>query len=210
MNEEIARILQLLEAGKVNADEAERLIKAVTGPSATAAGPGDQSATEAGTESTAEVCPNPFRDIEHLVRTVTRAYRSGMKRHRRFEQWRWHEYRRQQQDERRQRAESQPINDRVRHVLQERAFVDPDAALEELDDIARNLMRYELEEEFGIEIPRDDLETIGSLEALVTYIQSRVPETKPPSEPGTPPPPETPARSPRGRKRRAKEDIPAG
>src|SRR5688572_8728125 len=176
MNEEIARILQLLEAGKINADEAERLIKAMREPvGATAGSARAGSPEDSFTESVSQ--QNPFRDIEQLFKTVTRAYKSGLKKHRRFEEWRWHEFRRAKHEERRQRAESQSVGDRVRFVLTERAFIDPDSSLEELDEIARGLLRYELEEEFGMEIPRDDLETIGAIDALIAYIESRQPNS---------------------------------
>ena len=215
MNEEIARILQLLEAGKINADEAERLIKAMREPAATSAGkPQAESAEESFTEAVLpEACPNPFRDIEQLFKTVSRAYKSGLKKHRRFEEWRWHEFRRAKQEERRQRSESQSVQDRVRYVVGERAFIDPDSNLEGLDEVGWGLLRYELEEEFGVEIPREDLETIVTVDALVAYIEGRVPQAaKTPPASGPQPPVEPPARPKPGRprKRASKEDIPAG
>ncbi len=215
MNEEIARILQLLESGKINAEEAERLIKAMKEPVAATAGAARaESAEESFTESVLpESCPNPFRDIEQLFKSVTGAYKSGLKKHRRFEEWRLHESRRAKQDERRQRAEAQSVRDRVLYVAGERAFIEPDASLEELDEVGRGLLRYELEEEFGIEIPRDDLDTIGTVDALIAYIERRLPTpTKPAPKPGPKPPTKPSARtgSGRPRKRTPKGDIPAG
>lgn len=200
MNEEIGRILQLLESGKISADEAERLIKAIKEPGP--GGTGQESADENYTDSAAEVCLNPFRDIEQLFKTITGFYRSGLKRQRRFEQWRWHEYHRGREEERRQRSESQSVQERIRYVLSDRVFVDPDASLEDLDEIGRGLLRYELETEFGIEIPRDDLETVGTVDALVGYIEGR---TAPPPKPAATAKPATPKSASRPRPSRAKK-----
>ena len=214
MNEEIARILQLLESGKINADEAERLIKAVNGSPGGRPRPGAEPDDGGSTEAAGpEICLNPFRDLEQLFRTITRAYRGGMRRHRRFEEWRWHEYRRSRGDERRQRAETQSVADRVRYVVAERALLDPDSGLEDLDEVARGLLRYELEDEFSIEIPADDLATVYNLDALSAYVESRLRPSPPkPAAPVPPVAPEPPGRprSPRGRKPRSKDDIPAG
>jgi hypothetical protein len=205
MNEEIAKILQLLENGKIDAEGAERLIKALREPGAESPSGARAESAATGVSEDTGICPNPFRDIEQLFRTVTRAYRGSLRRHRRFEEWRWHEYRRGRQQERRQRAETQSIADRIRYVAEERAFIDPDSDLSDLDDVARGLLRYELEEEFGIEIPGDDLEGVNSLEGITAYVESRI------SRPTPPPPPAAPKKpTPPKRPAKRKEDMPAG
>src|SRR5262245_57444569 len=110
MNEEIAKILEMLEAGKIDAAEAEKLIRTIN---------------EAKAESHARpICPNPFRDIEDLFRIFGRAARQAARRRSRWAVWRFYSFLHWQEEARRERARTMSTFERVAFVLRERALVD--------------------------------------------------------------------------------------
>src|SRR5215813_13741643 len=97
MNDEVSRILDMLEAGKITATEAAELIRALE----------ERSSAEA----EARVAPPPdlCDDIRVRVRTVARAIRRAQERQRRYAQrylvWCGHQLKRKVEQERRRRAE---------------------------------------------------------------------------------------------------------
>src|SRR5690242_12243652 len=102
MNEEISRILQMLEAGKINAGEAERLIRAL-GDVTGASGGGESSHVE---ETSRPAGPNPFRDLQEIFRMFGDAQARAARRQCRWAHWRHFKWQRHQEEARRKRAET--------------------------------------------------------------------------------------------------------
>lgn len=213
MNEEIARILQMLEAGKISAEEAERLIRAVNeggapGSRAPHGGPGAEGAHEGAHFE-------PFHNLKQLFRWLSEAQMRGMRRQIRWYWWRRYRCDRWEARQRGQRADTMSATDRVRFVLLERVQVDnrdprPTESLTELlsgdsagwersAQTAWEVLRLALEDEFGIQIDATELKAVPTVQALVEYVEARVPP-KPQGAPeaAAPEPPAPPA-PPQGR-----------
>src|SRR5256714_519636 len=120
MNEEISRILGLLEKGKINAEEAERLIRAVgeQGKPRT-----DEAASASATAGTAG-CADPLTELRRIFRRVGEAQMRASRRWGRWHWWRHYKLERHTEKKRRSRSESMSTFDRVIFVLKERVFVE--------------------------------------------------------------------------------------
>ena len=182
MNEEISKILQMLEGGKINAEETERLIKArnVT-PNAASPEP----------EKEAQPFPNPFRDLQELFRFLSDAQGRAMRRQNRWLYWRHYKHARSEAEARAARAETLNTEERIRFILTDRVLVDrhdfgPDTPLNELLNVSRwccektngiawENLQYGLEDEFGLEMSVEDLQGCETFQALVDFIVARVP-----------------------------------
>src|SRR5258708_33196129 len=114
MNEEISKILQMLEAGKINAEEAERLIHAL-----------NDSAKPAGAPPEPETpsFPNPFRDLQELFRVFSDAQNRAARRQHRWLYWRHYKHARGEREASEKRAATMDNAGRIRFVLTERALV---------------------------------------------------------------------------------------
>jgi len=186
MNEEVSRILQMLEAGKINAGEAERLIRALGD-----AGSGPRAEEAASSEeSVRPVCLNPFRDLQELFRIAGEMQARAVRRQSRWAHWRHYRWTRQEAEARGKRAETMDTAERVRFVLTDRVVVDrqdfdgntplsdlihaSQSGWERPRRIAWDNLRYGLEDEFQIEIPADDVDKWDTVQAIVGYVGGRV------------------------------------
>jgi len=182
MNEEISRILHLLEDGKISADEAERLLRAVRPEAQPSAGPSPQPAPEAAPEEPVDsCCPAAFRDLEGIFTLLGAALRRAVRRQRRWTWWRWYQVHDWQEDARRRRDETASTWERVRFLLRERVVVDrddfgPGTPLRDLGmgRIGRDILRWALEQEFQIQVPAADLETLATVQSVVDYVDRRL------------------------------------
>lgn len=206
MNEEISRILQLLEEGKINAEEAEKLIRAIreTGAKPPETPPSEATTGAAREAEQATPRPDPFRDICELFSLLGKAIRRAARRRRRFWIWTVLHTLRTEEEARRRRAETKSVYERVRYVLKHIALVEedsiePGSRLREdlkMGRFSLDNLRLGLELEFRIDIPSGDLEGLTTVQAVVDYIHSRIAPTAPPepSAPSEPPAqPESPA-----------------
>jgi acyl carrier protein len=177
MNEDISRILQMLEEGKINAAEAERLIRALKEPGAPSA--------EAGERPTPR--PGPVHDFNDLIRLIAQATKRAARRQRRLMIWRFFQFLRCQEEFRQERARTMNVEERVRFVLQHIAVVETDEiepasrlrADLKMGPIAFDNLRSGLEVEFHMEIPPGDLSGLDTVQAVVDYISRRL---SPPEE----------------------------
>jgi len=185
MNEEISRILRMLEEGKINAEEAERLIRALR----EAESPRAESHGRAAPE------PNPCATFAETLREIGRVVREAQRRQRRsacrYAVWCRYGVRRRHEQERRRRAENWNTFRRVKHVLLFSAIVDdhlkPEDRLRDLldDQLAWDNLRFGLEEEFRIDVQPADLRALDTVQALMDYIDGRVqPASSAAAEPG--------------------------
>jgi hypothetical protein len=194
MNEEIGRILQMLESGKISAEEAERLIRA----SGEAGVPPSASPplTDATAEEEARIhtgraiedfwdpfspFANPLPDIGDLSRTVRRI-KGRIRRHNTRRFWlsyfrlnRWYESRRKQ------RRDTMSAYERVRFVLlgappSGEFILQAQTDIHELlvnDDIAWSLFNLGLDEEFGFETTMDQLRAFRTVQDVVNYVEQQ-------------------------------------
>lgn len=191
MDEEISRILRLLEEGKIQAAEAERLIRALKEVHET------------------EVRIEPFGELNAFFRGIARSMRRAARAQRRCRWWQFFRYLEWLEQARRGRAETLSIAERVRFVLRERVMVEqesltPEARLHDLlpDRMARDNLRYGLQAEFHLEIDPGDLDHLETVRALEEYISRRLspPETHAASDSESTTSIETESSSPKGRK----------
>lgn len=221
MNEEVSRILELLENGTITAEEAERLIRAAG--SATAQTFAQESATavppmlgsakgaaeeEANRHSDRAVedfwdpfspFANPLPDIGDLSKALRRL-RDRIRRHNTRRFW-WNYFRLNRWYERRrsQRRASMSVYERVRFVLLGAPawsdfILQPQTDIHELlerDRIAWDLFRFGLEEEFGIEVSIEQVHSFRTVENVVDYIE----QVQPPGPIETEPEPESEPRT---------------
>jgi len=182
MNEEISKILQMVESGKINAEEAERLIRALSDAPKSGQAPPEP-------EPDVHTFPNPFRDLQELFRFIGDAQNRALRRQHRWLFWRHYKHSRSEREARAKRAETMDTASRIRFVLLERALIDKQdfdggARLEDLLDVSRwccertnaiawENLQYGLEDEFGLDIPMDDLKTCETVQSLVDYVESR-------------------------------------
>ncbi len=216
MNEDISRILQMLEDGKINADEAERLIKALREP--------ESAGGATASETTAQPQADPFRDVRELGRMLREAQARFIRRQARIARWRHDQFARAEADARKLRAETHTPFQRVRHVLIHRVYVDrqefqPDTPLRELMDvcagpwerragIAWQNLRYGLEDEFGVTLTDEQVRGWNTVQDMVNAVSGG-------EEPGgetvpVPEPPVEPAAPARRRRPQEPEEMPAG
>lgn len=164
MHEEISRILGMLEEGKVSAEEAERLIVAVR--------------EREGGGRRAPHRPDAAREIQEALRCFAKGIRQVARQQRRFAMWRFYEYLRWQEQQRREREAGMSVGERVRFLLRERVFADPEAIGSEarlvedlrLGPLGRPLLRMSLENEFHMRIADTsfrELATVGDVERYV-------------------------------------------
>ena len=207
MNEEISKILQMLEAGKINAEEAERLIRALSdAPKSPAEDPGPELHT----------FPNPFRDLQELFRVFSTAQDRAVRRQHRWLYWRHYKHARCEQEARAKRAETMDTAARIRYILTDRVLVeksdfDENSNLNDLlsvsrwccertNNIAWDNLRYGLEDEFGLEIAMEDLRACETVQGVIDYVTARVPAptlNPQPSEPAESEPVPRKAKAPR-------------
>jgi hypothetical protein len=184
MNVEISKILQMLEAGKINAEEAERLIRAMNDAAKPIGG---------APEPETQAFPNPFRDLQELFRVFSDAQNRAARRQHRWLYWRHYKHARSEREAREKRAETMDNISRIRFILTDRILVekqdfDSSANLSDLLSVSRwccertNTIAWEnlqfgLEDEFGLDIPMDDLRGCQTVQALEEYIGTRSPST---------------------------------
>src|SRR5258708_24032319 len=115
MNEEISKILQMLEAGKINAEEAERLIRALK-----------DSANPSGAppEPETHTFPKPFRDLQELFRVFSDSQNRATRRQHRWLYWRHYKHARSEREAREKRAETMDNAERIRFILTDRVLVE--------------------------------------------------------------------------------------
>ena len=204
MNEEVSKILQMLEAGTINAGEAERLIRAL-GEAGSAPRAEETASPE---ESVRPVCLNPFRDLQELFRIAGEVQARAVRRQSRWAHWRHFRWTRQEAEARSKRAETMDTAERVRFVLTDRVAVyllefganAPPGELissslsgwERPRRIAWDNLRYGLEDEFQIEIPAEDVEKWETVQSIVEYVGGRIGEPMPTKQ-------ETPAKAKPGK-----------
>src|SRR5579863_5863773 len=174
MHEEIARILRMLEEGKISAEEAERLIRVLREP--------EPPRPESHPRPTPE--PDPFATFAARMREIVHACRTAQRRQRRaahrYAIWCRYGIRRRHEQERRRRAEHWTPYRRVKHVLLFVAVVGdhvkPESRLNDLldDQLAWDNLRFGLEEEFHLEIPAADLAGLATVQAVADYIEARL------------------------------------
>src|SRR5262249_41572208 len=133
--------------------------------------------------------PNPFRDLQELFRFITDAQNRALRRQHRWLFWRHYKHSRTEREARAQRAESMDAEARIRFVLVERVLTDKQdfdnsARLEDLlnvtrwccertNSIAWENLQFGLEDEFGLDIPMDDLKSCETVQSLIDYIGGR-------------------------------------
>jgi len=179
MNEEIGRVLDLLEAGKIGADEAERLIRAVC----EAARPGGARQRD---RSVAR------DDLRAACRWIGKRCRE-MARTRHTVRW-WHHFahRRYREEERARRASRLSACERVTYVLD--AYLLRDSAPREarlredlgLRGLEWELLRYALEDEFRLEIFPGDLKACVTVADIVALVGSSHNAAEPAAEATSP------------------------
>ena len=184
MNEEVSRIITLLEQGKISASEAEKLIKALNEIPSAASEARREPEEETGSE--ARCCPNPFRDFQLIAQRISEAGARAARRHARFARWRYDEYRSAESQARAARAESMSPLERVQFVLRERVMVEktqisPEDSIEELLDplrrpfvhiaqIPSDNLRRGLEDEFGISITPEVAAAWKTVQDIVNHV----------------------------------------
>ena len=209
MNEEIERILRMLEEGKISAAEAERLIRAVRSE-------GNKPEWGEWAAWTAPR-PSPCVELREKVRTVRRAVRAARDRQQRhatrYAVWCMHHLKRKSERERRKRSQRRTTVERVIYVLTASAVVAaiprPDSLVKDLlqgDQFAWDNFYFGLEEEFRIDIPPRDLHDLITVQSVADYVDRRLAELAPTSaEPEAPAevPTEEPPAAPRRRGKKA-------
>jgi len=177
MNEEISRILRLLEEGKISADEAERLIRSLREGHTKAAEPSEK-------RWKCEGKPEP----PDVLRSIVRAFKAAARRQRRFTWWRYYWFAHKLAEARQRRVSAMTVEARVRHLFAHRGLADggPDGAaastaLADLafDDMARDVLRFSIEDEFGISVTSDDVTAFQTVGDVVAWVTARVPDTAP-------------------------------
>jgi acyl carrier protein len=189
MNEEIGKILNMLEEGKISAEDAERLIRALC-----------ETESARGKAGKRRPC-GTGKEPHDLWQALCRALRRAARRQRRIAWWQFHWQLRQAAEARRKRAAEMSVAGRVQWLFVECGFADPgdipataslDADLE-FDPVARQILRYALEEEFDIAVNEDEVLELTTFGDVVAFVEGRLPSASstPASEtPGPSPEPE--------------------
>lgn len=192
MNEEISRILKLLEDGKITADAAERLIRAVRDRSG--------NGTSEHRWSTAGRTEPP-----DILRGLVRSLKAAGRRHRRLTWWRFYRFQEQMAACRRRRADEMTPRARVEYLFTHRGLAEPDELRPEvslsdlgLDQVGKDVLRWALQDEFGVELAPEVFGSLTTYGAVVAWAESlTTPPTAPdaaasaPSEPVSAPEPPT-------------------
>lgn len=202
MNEEISRILKMLEEGRITASEAESLIRAVREGVAPPPPPGPPPPH-----------PRPRGDLCDLFGAVARAINRAERRQRRYSVWSFLQQVRIRQEERRERMNRMSTAERVMYVFEEIVLPDaeeirPQMRLREdlhLGAIARDNLRFGLEAEFDNCIPIGEALDWKTVQDVMDYIArvtggasarpSSPPPPTPPDPAATPETPKPPASS---------------
>jgi acyl carrier protein len=202
MNEEISRILKILEEGKITAAEAELLIRALKegGTPPPPPPPGTPPPPHR---------PRPRAEICDIVSAITRAIGRAERRQRRYRIWSFLQQVRVRQEERQERRNRMSVAERVLYVFEEIVLPDvdeikPEMRLREdlhLGAIARDNLRFGLEAEFDIRIAAGEAlgwKTVQEVMDYVARVTGSVPSPPPspdtpPESPDAPAPPATPA-----------------
>lgn len=170
-NEEVSRILRMLEEGKISADEAERLIRSLK-----------DTAAESEPSEKRWKCTGTGEPADFLCRIV-RAFKAGARRQRRFTWWRYYWFAQRLADARKQRRSELTIEARVRHLFTQRGLADPDdLSLEtrladlSFDDVARDVLRFSLEDEFELAVSAEQLSDLSTVGDIVGWIAGQTPE----------------------------------
>ncbi|NUQ69649.1 MAG: hypothetical protein HUU17_02385 [Chthonomonadales bacterium] len=190
MNNEIHRVLSLLEEGKISAQEATELIAALGSAKQTMGSAGSDEGPGAGRSGSAEGSREGGPDI---IQIIGRALRRMARRQTRATWWRYYAFTDQHSRSRLERAATMTPADRVRRVatavgLADAAEWTSEALLSgfELDEMARGLLRYAMADEFGC--PLTDAEagrwiTVGDIEAWAADHSTPASESEQPPDP---------------------------
>ena len=199
MNEEISRILDLLEKGTVTADEAQRLIQAARLTDATPSPNGiasevpprlhggsaeeeaDGHADRAVDDLWDPFSPfsNPLPDLGDFSRAFRRLRNRIRRHHVRRYWWNYHRLNRWYEHRRSQRRATMSVYERVRFVILAAPahtdfVVQPQTDIHELlerDRIGWDLFRLGLEEEFGIELTIEQSHAFRTVQDVVDYVE---------------------------------------
>mgnify|MGYP005854830857 CR=1 FL=1 len=173
MKEEVGRILGMLEDGKINAQEAEKLIRALCDTASDRTAPGDRRHSEE---------PRQCTDI---LKSISRALKAAARRQRRMSclQYYWACQRRA--EARSRRAATMSTSERVERLFVECGLGDPGgvpptASLDEdlhFDDLARQVLRYALEDEFGLTVTADEALGMAAVADVVAFVERRLAPT---------------------------------
>jgi len=209
MNEEVSRILKMLEDGKISAEAAERLIRALKETGEAEAAGRTRQWTGTGTQEAPDV-----------LRKLIRSFRVACRRQRRMTWLRYYKYAENLANQRRQRRGQVPIAERLgllfsRHGLADLEELRAEATLEDLyfDAVARELLRYALQEEFEVSISAEEVEAFRTYGDVIRWVEehvsagadaaeetpvgARAPDPpQPPPAPAPPPPCPEPAEPP--------------
>jgi hypothetical protein len=164
MKDELARILGLLEDGKIDAAEAERLIRAIS------------DSGHARRCDFREQGQRARDDLRAAIREIAETLRQADRKRRRYIVWRSH-LRRRACSSRREARREEPALDRLRAVLRENAVCDtvaePSARLADMlngDPFGWSNLRFGLELEFGRAFTQSELEACETVAALASMI----------------------------------------
>ncbi len=186
MNEEVGRILTMLEDGKISAEEAERLIKALC-------------VTASGQAETGKRHPSGERkEGADILKCVWRALRVAARRQRRVSWWQQYWANRRWVEARTKRAAGMGTPERIEHLFIECGLADPGdapptARLEQdlrLDHLARQVLRYALEDEFGLTVSTEDVQGMATVADVIAFVESRTAPPAPEPAPEPSPQPE--------------------
>jgi acyl carrier protein len=171
MNDEISRILRLLEEGKISADEAERLIRSLKEGLGKGPGPSDKRWKCEGKAEPPDV-----------VRSIVRAFKAAARRHRRSTWWRYYWFAQKLTEARQRRKAAATAEARVHHLFTHCGLADPGdlpnaTTLADLafDDMARDVLRFAIEDEFGVTVTSDDVSAFQTVGDVVAWASERVP-----------------------------------
>jgi acyl carrier protein len=164
MNEEISRILRMLEDGKIGAEEAERLLRAL------------KEAATAGPE------PAARKDVPDILQAICKAIKGAGRRQRCIAWWRYYWALRRNAEEKRRRSAEMTVAGRINYLFEACGLADPKdlaagVALDEkagFDRVSRQVLRYALEDEFGVEATADEVLGLGTVAEVVAFVEGRL------------------------------------
>jgi acyl carrier protein len=178
MNEEVSRILKMLEDGKISAEAAERLIRALKETGGAEGGGRTRQWTCTGTQEAPDV-----------LRKLIKSFRVACRRQRRTTWLRYYRYAEYLANQRRQRRGQVPIAERLgllfsRHGLADPEELTPHATLEDLhfDAAARELLRYALREEFEVSISAEEVEAFRTYGDVIRWVEEHATAAAPAPE----------------------------
>lgn len=202
-NDEIDRILKLLEDGKITPKEAEGLIRAIR--------KGTQVAGEA--PKTRKWACGGTGEGPDLIRSVLNGLKAAARRQRRLAWWRYYRFADQLRTLRHDRRRRLSPEDRLRHLFADRGLADPDelkpeAKLADLgfDVVAWEVLRHALEEEFETALADETVRSFTTYGNVLAWVSAQAragqgedserasPPEPPANVPGAapPPPPDAP------------------